>query len=118
LIVHEYHVSQQVEFMQVSSANLSQIAYPESIQAARSQQKNSSEEASETAAQKAAESAGQGDTVKLSLYMQAKLLRRQGYSVAQIASQLGLDAKNAKFRGIFFGEYEELSLRVRCLCGA
>ena len=79
--------------MQVSSTSLSQIAYPSATQASRSPQNNSSEEASETPGQKVAESAGQGDTVKLSFGMQAKLLKREGYSVSQIASQLGTDAK-------------------------
>jgi DNA-binding NarL/FixJ family response regulator len=79
--------------MQVSSTNLSQIAYSEATQTSRSPQKNSSEEASETAAQKVIESAGQGDTVKVSISAQARLLKRQGYSIAQIASQLGMDAK-------------------------
>jgi hypothetical protein len=79
--------------MQVSSTNLSQIAYPSATQASRTPQNNSSEEASETAGQKVAESAGQGDTVKLSVRMQAKVLKREGYSISQIASQLGMDAK-------------------------
>ena len=93
--------SQREGSMQVSPTNLSPIANPGSSQAGRSQQTNSPEEAAETAAQKTAESAGLGDTVKLSRYAQAKLLKKQGYSIAQIANTLRLDVKtvNGYFNG-------------------
>jgi hypothetical protein len=77
--------------MQVSMSG----QYPASIstQSTRSQQSAASEESSETSTQKAAEAMGQGDTVKLSLHVQVKILKKQGMSIAQIARNLGLDAK-------------------------
>jgi hypothetical protein len=78
--------------MQVSSADMSQIANTQSTQTAQPHEQVSAKEAPEIAAQQTTEVVS-GDTVKLSLQAQAKLLRKQGVSIAQIARELGLDAK-------------------------
>ena len=77
--------------MQASQADLTPIAGEGSTQAVQQRPKPPAEKVAGTATQKTAEA--RTDTVKLSLYAQAKLMRERGDSITEIARNLGLDLK-------------------------
>ena len=77
--------------MQVSQADLAQIAGEGSTRAVQPHPKNSKEEAAETAIPE--KEGTRTDTVKLSLYAQAKRMREQGDTITEIARKLSLDVK-------------------------
>lgn len=75
--------------MEVSSIGQPQSALLQPNQTAQAR----STAAPEESVEKSATAKSEGDTVKLSLAAQVRLLKRQGENISQIASQMGMDVK-------------------------